>query len=73
MATLRLRRLAWGDMEGWAYEANKVGWGDGGNPAKPPDAYEEEPPFRPTKEHMFVEQEGVSPCSAIRNVVGEHE
>ena len=26
-------------MEGWASEANKVGWGDRGNPAKPPDAY----------------------------------
>ena len=26
-------------MEGWAYDANKGGWGDGGNPAKPSVAY----------------------------------
>ena len=28
-------------MEGWAYDANKGGWRDGGNPAKPSVAYED--------------------------------
>ncbi len=27
-------------MEGWAYDANKGGWRDGGNPAKPRNSYD---------------------------------
>ena len=28
-----------GGMGGWFFKAHKGGWGDGGNPAKPPDPY----------------------------------